>query len=204
MLEHVLRRLMAAGVTEVIINVHHFADQIADFLKNKSNFGIRIELSYEEQLLDTGGGLKKAGYFLDDSEPFFLHNVDIVSDIDLNKMHRGHVRNNPLATLAVMQRESSRFLLFDQKDNLCGWKALKSDQTVMLANTKGPIQDLAFCGIHVISPSIFEKFTERGAFSIISSYVRLAELGERILAFRADDYQWQDGGKLEDLRSAQK
>ncbi|MFQ5823485.1 MAG: NDP-sugar synthase, partial [bacterium] len=170
LLEIVLKRLVSAGVTEVIINVHHFANQIAEFLKAKANFGIRIELSYEEQLLDTGGGIKKTSYFFDDAKSFFVHNVDILSDIDLNKMYRYHVSHGGLATLAVNKRETSRYLIFDEEEKLCGWKSLKQNINEIVRPPIGETKLLGFCGIHVISPLLFEKMTEQGAFSIITCY----------------------------------
>lgn len=200
LLEIVLQRLISFGVSEVIINVHHFPSQIADFLKAKSNFRIRIELSYEEQLLDTGGGLKKVSYFFDDGQPFFVHNVDILSEIDLNKLYRQHVAKGCLVTLAVNKRKTSRYLIFDAEDKLCGWKSLQKNITVMTRTPKGKTTDLAFCGIHVISPRIFNMMTEQGAFSIVKTYLRLAGMGESILASRVDSYAWQDVGSLEKLQ----
>jgi NDP-sugar pyrophosphorylase family protein len=200
LLEIVLKRLIAVGVNEVIINVHHFPDQIADFLKARNNFDVHIELSYEEQLLETGGGLKHAAYFFDDGHPFFVHNVDVISDIDLKALYRQHLAGNCLATLAVNNRQTTRYLIFDENNLLCGWKSLKENKTVMTRTPRGKTLDLAFCGIHVISPDFFDKLTEQGAFSIIESYLRLAGLGERIAAFRADQYSWQDVGKLEDKK----
>ena len=128
LLEITLSRLRKFGVHEVIINVHHFADMIAEYLKTNDNFGMRIEISHEEVLLDTGGGLKKAaGFFLEDSsaldEPFILHNVDVISTIDLARMVRFHHEHRALATLAVQERESSRYLLFDQELRFCGRRA---------------------------------------------------------------------------------
>jgi NDP-sugar pyrophosphorylase family protein len=204
LLEIVLKHLLSLEITEVIINVHHFADQIVEFLKAKEYFGIHIEISYEEHLLDTGGGLKKAAYFFDDGQPFFVHNVDIISDIDLKMMFEWHLTHHCLATLAVNQRETKRYLIFDEDNQLCGWKSLQDSKTVMTRTPKGRIKDLAFCGIHTISPIIFDKLTETGSFSIVESYLRLAGEGEKIQAFRVDDYSWQDVGKLEQLQSLMK
>src|SRR6202521_5679752 len=118
LLEITLSRLRSFGVTEVIVNVHHFAEMILDYLKTHDNFGMRIEVSREEVLLDTGGGLKKAAwFFLEDStrldEPFLLHNVDVISTIDLRQMTQFHSDNTALATLAVQNRETSRYLFFN-------------------------------------------------------------------------------------------
>lgn len=200
LLEIVLKRLISAGVTEVIINVHHFADQIAEFVKAKEYFGVRIELSYEDQLLDTGGGLKNAAHFFSDGQPFIVHNVDVISNVDLQLMYQRHLTNNCLATLAVNHRETKRYLIFDEENLLCGWKSLRQDKSMVTRTPKGSTIKLGFCGIHVISPILFDKFIEEGAFSIFDSYLRLAGEGEQIMAFRVDDYDWQDVGKLEQLQ----
>ena len=206
MLEITLSRLRAFGIREVIINVHHFADMILDYLKANDNFGMRIEVSREEILLDTGGGLKKASYFFhEDSNgietPFILHNVDVISTIDLRHMAQFHTENHALATVAVQDRATSRYLLFDQQLQLCGRRS-GHDQKDELARSSPPAQALAFSGIHIISPRLFAMMIEEGVFSIVTTYLRLAACGERILAFRADDYYWRDLGRPDDLRQA--
>src|SRR5208283_5777856 len=123
LLELTLTRLSKFGIREVIINAHHFADRIFEYLNGRKNFGMKIEISREDVLLDTGGGLKKAAwFFLQDSqdEPFLLHNVDVLSNIDLGRMVRFHKEHEALATLAVQERKSSRYLLFDERGELCG------------------------------------------------------------------------------------
>jgi NDP-sugar pyrophosphorylase family protein len=311
LLEITLSRLRAFGVTEVIINVHHFADMVIGYLKSKNNFGMRIEISREDDLLlDTGGGLKKAArFFLEDSglahsgtqltndspqgtaepvptlsgavpksaensgalaheagglsrqaiyetsssqsdEPFLLHNVDVISTIDFRRMLQFHTENHALATLAVQSRESSRLLLFNDQLQLRGRRIAgketfipvpqgvipseardlllprgrpaapvppapseaapkaanchseRSEQSAFSESPAGrpePLQALAFSGIHVISPRLLPLLTEEGVFSIIDSYLRLAAQGEKILAFRADEYYWRDLGKPADL-----
>jgi len=206
LLEITLSRLLAFGIREVIINVHHFADAILDYLKTNDNFGMRVEVSREDVLLDTGGGLKKAAYFfLEDSnrsdEPFILHNVDVISTIDLRRMVQFHTENQALATLAVQDRETARYLLFDEQLKLCGRR--RSQETEFVRSSK-QVQALAFSGIHVISPRLFAMMIEEGVFSIITSYLRLAARGENILAFRADEYYWRDLGRPDDVvRAAQ-
>ncbi len=172
LLEIVLDRLRVFGIQEVIVNVHHFADMMVEYLNSKDNFGMRIEVSREEVLLDTGGGLKKAAWFFEGgSEPFILHNVDVISTIDLNHMTRYHAEHNALATLAVHDRPTSRPLAFDEALQLRG---------------RGP--GLAFSGVHVISPHLLPLLIEDGAFSIIDSYLRLGGTSERIsLAFAPTD-----------------
>jgi NDP-sugar pyrophosphorylase family protein len=204
MLEITLLRLRAFDIREVIINVHHFADMIVDYLKAHDNFGMHIAISREEILLDTGGGLKNAAYFfLENSrgseEPFILHNVDVISSIELPLMVKFHTENRALATLAVQGRETFRYLLFDEHFELCGRRSAR-DQKNELVRTPQAVEALAFSGIHVISPRLLGMMTEQGAFSIITSYLRLAALREKILAFRADAYYWRDLGTPENVQ----
>jgi NDP-sugar pyrophosphorylase family protein len=311
LLEITMTRLRSFGVNEVIVNVHHFADMVVDYLKSHNNFGMRIEISREDDLLlDTGGGLKKGSWFFlegsreatssegsesntkgvipsepgppaspvlaprggeardrgkmssllnsaqspnafaNPDEPFLLHNVDVISTIDLHRMLQFHNEHNALATLAVQSRASSRLLLFNYNLQLVGralpggkagnaavekgiipnevrdpGKAsaqLKRDQTLAaapvdchserseesasssnspLATCHSPLP-LAFSGIHIISPRLLPMLTEEGVFSIIDAYLRLASQGEKILAFRADEYYWRDLGRPADLSQA--
>jgi NDP-sugar pyrophosphorylase family protein len=204
MLEITLSRLRAFDVREVMINVHHFADMILEYLKANNNFGMRIEVSREEVLLDTGGGLKKAAYFfLEDGleTPFILHNVDVISTVDLRRMVQFHSDNQALATLAVQHRETSRYLLFDEHLQLCGRQSGHAQKSELLRSSH-KVQPLAFTGIHVISPRLFGMMIEEGVFPIITSYLRLAIGGGKILAFRADNYYWRDLGRPEDLIKA--
>lgn len=199
LLEITIARLRDFGVHDVIINAHHFADQIVQYLQAKNNFGINIEISREDVLLDTGGGLKKAAYFFQDSdEPFLLHNVDVISAIDLPRMVQFHDTHKALATLAVQDRKTSRYLLFDDESRLCGRKSGK-DGASEIVRPSPNLRPLAFCGIHVISPRLLEMLAEQGAFSIVASYLRLAGAGEEILGFQADEYYWRDLGTPENV-----
>ncbi|MDZ7291523.1 MAG: nucleotidyltransferase family protein [candidate division KSB1 bacterium] len=198
-LEIVLRRLINAGCTAVVINVFHFAEMIEDFLRAKGNFGIHLEISRESELLDTGGGLKKVAGFFDDGQPFFLHNVDVISNIDLNKMYRFHVEKAALATLAVQARTTGRYFLFDDNGMLCGWESVTANRQQWARKPMGRVERLAFNGIHVIAPAIFDKMSETGVFSINETYLRLAGAGEKILAFRTEEYYWRDIGRPEKL-----
>jgi mannose-1-phosphate guanylyltransferase len=216
LLEITLSRLRAFSVTEVIVNVHHFADMVVDYLKSNNNFGMRIEISREDVLLDTGGGLKKAAwFFLEDparrhsksgdssqmDEPFLLHNVDVISNIDLRRMLQFHKENEALATLAVQSRETSRPLLFDDHLQLCGRRAGRDHEPEIVRPSQHP-DPFAFSGIHVISSRLLPMLGEGGIFSIIPSYLRLSAQGEKILAFRADQYYWRDLGRPADLTQA--
>jgi NDP-sugar pyrophosphorylase family protein len=208
LLEITITRLRSFGIQDVIINVHHYADMVIDRLKAAGNLGMHIEFSREDILLDTGGGLKQAAWFLGGSsgakkdDPFILHNVDVISSIDLKRMVEVHKKNQALATLAVQERKSSRYLLFDEQAQLCGRRLVKEEKTEMVRQPQ-QMTELAFSGIHVISPRIFSLLTEEGAFSIVPAYLRLAARGEKIMAFRADKYYWRDLGRPEDIRQAE-
>jgi NDP-sugar pyrophosphorylase family protein len=211
LLEIALERLRVFGVREVIVNTHHHADMIDDYLKANNTFGMRIEISREDTLLDTGGGLRNAAWFFlenDQSalEPFIVHNVDVISNIDLGRMMLHHAEQEALATLAVQDRQSSRYLLFDEQGQLRGRSVERSaDSDESMADSirpPHPTKALAFSGIHVVSPRVFAEMHEDGAFSIVDCYLRLAAGGERIVAFRADDAYWRDLGRPESLIQA--
>jgi len=191
LLEITLSRLKTFGVRDVIINVHHFPDMIVEYLKANENFGMHIEISREEVLLDTGGGLKRASWFFQNNsdDPFILHNVDVITNIDLQRMLEFHVKHQPLATVAMQRRKTSRYLLFDTEGRLCG-KSPTPDPR---------FQSLGFSGIHVISPRLFSMMPNEEVFSIITCYVDLAARGERVLAFPADEYSWKDMGRPENF-----
>ncbi len=231
LLEITLARLRTFGVNEVIVNVHHFADQIVDYLAANQNFGMRIEVSREEALLDTGGGLKKAAWF------FLELGADASRAIPHSQRrcaqhHRSrgygefHRQHDALATIAVAQRPTSRPLLFDANGQLLGRGAANENLSarrhrkspdshiaaggVDAASTAGLetgatwLEVLAFAGIHVVSPRIFAELEENGAFSIIDAYVRLAKRDESILGFRADGAYWRDLGRFGDLIAAER
>ena len=207
LLEITLSRLRQFGVTEVIVNAHHFAEDIVSYLSGNNNFGMMIEVSREDVLRDTGGGLKKAAHFFlnnreSRNQPFILHNVDVISTIDLARMLAFHREQQALATVAVQDRKTSRYLLFDDAGQLCGRQSQDGKTEVVRASAN--LHSLAFCGIHVISPRLLDLITEDGVFSILRPYLRLAGAGERIVGFRADEYYWRDLGKVENLVQAEK
>ena len=206
LLEITLERLHTAGVHDVIVNVHHFADQIVNYLDIHNNFGMRVAISREDELLDTGGGLKRAAwFFLEDGarEPFVLHNVDVISTIDLARMAQFHSERNALATLAVQDRETSRPLIFDSDGQLCGRRVGRDGKVEMVRSVADPLSR-AFSGIHIISPDLLPRMTGEGAFSIIPTYLQLAGQGEKIIAFRADRYYWRDLGRPESIVRAER
>jgi mannose-1-phosphate guanylyltransferase len=208
LLEITLTRLRDFGIRDVIINVHHYADMVMDRVKAAGNFGMHIEFSREDILLDTGGGLKKAAWFLsgnasaDEQEPFILHNVDVISAINLQRMVEAHKKTKALASLAVQDRKTSRYLLFNDQLQLCGRQLVKEEKLEIVRPSQD-MTELAFAGIHVISPRIFPLLKEDGIFSIIPAYLRLAAQGEKIQAFRADEYYWRDLGKPESIQQAE-
>lgn len=206
LLEIVIRKLKAAGVDQIMINIHHFADQIIDFVRSKDNFQIRIEFSDErDQLLDTGGGIKKASWFFDNNEPFFVHNVDILSDINLKKLYQDHIQNNALATLFVSHRKTIRYLLFNKDNRLVAWintstGEIKPQQPC--PESIDSLQKMAFNGIHVISPKIFNYMDNwNGKFSIIDFYLSVASQ-ININAYTYPDVKMLDVGKIDSLNEA--
>lgn len=204
LLEHVILKLIAAGFDEIIVNVHHFPDQIIDFLKSNNNFGIRIEVSDERDfLLDTGGGIRKAAWFFDDGNSFLVHNVDILSTADLGALYHQHLRTNSLATLMVSRRDTFRYLLFNGDLRLKGWVNEKTGETKPIDLKKSQLYNkLAFSGIQVLSPQVFElmqKFEPR--FSIMDFYLENAS-EQLISGYVQQDYKMLDVGKLNILDEA--
>lgn len=190
------------GFDKIVINVHHFSEQVIDFLAENQNFGVEIHISDErELLLETGGGLKNAASLLTGDAPFLVHNVDILSNLDLNELYQAHIEANALSTLAVSTRNTSRYLLFDQKNRLTGWENVRTGEIREARPCKHPLQ-FAFSGIHIIDPRIFPLITEAGKFSIIDVYLRLAQNHE-IKAFEHDSSQWVDVGKPENISVAE-
>ncbi|MDP4201930.1 MAG: nucleotidyltransferase family protein [Bacteroidota bacterium] len=206
LLELVLQKLIASGFDEIIINVHHFADQIIDFVKQNNSFGVRIEISDErDALLETGGGIKKASWFFDDGEPFLVHNVDILSNIDLKELYDYHLSHNGIATVVVSNRDTARYLLFDNTLRLNGWTNIKTGEVrspfEMLDVSS--CQRLAFSGIHVISPKVFDLMRGwDGKFSVIDFYLDIAAK-ETIKAFVPENLKMIDVGKIDSLHDAE-
>jgi MurNAc alpha-1-phosphate uridylyltransferase len=165
------------GIREIVVNTHHFADQIEDFLNRNGNFGCRISISRErDEPLETGGGLLHAAPYLADSPlPFLVMNADILTDLDLGAIYRHHLERRPLVTLAVTRRKSSRNLLFDEDMVLSGWANQSSGETRIVHNRSGKtLQPFAFTCVHVVEPAIFPLIRQTGKFSIIDTYLDLA------------------------------
>lgn len=200
-LERAIRQLIKYNVTEIIINVHHFADQIIRFLKANDNFGVGIEISHEvNHPLDTGGGLKKAAWFFDDGKPFIVQNVDVITDINFNDMLSYHKNNGAIATLAILERESSRYLLFDEELYMCGWENIKTGEKVIPVN--GELKKYAFSGIHILSPEIFKYLQKEEKFSLINTYLELIQL-KKISGYIHSENFWFDIGDIKKLKNAE-
>ncbi|MEM6963662.1 MAG: nucleotidyltransferase family protein [Bacteroidota bacterium] len=202
LLEILIRKLKKQGVTDIIVNVHHHADQIIDFLKNKDRFNINIAISDERSLLlDTGGGLKKAADFFADGKPFIVHNVDILSNIDLKKMYDTHIQTKAVATLSTRHRATSRYLLFNKKNKLYGWMNIKTGKMILCRKKKGKLTLRAFSGIHIISPDLFDAMPDEEVFSIIDVYLAAAPY-QKIVGYPHEEDLWMDVGKPENINAA--
>jgi NDP-sugar pyrophosphorylase family protein len=205
MLQWNIEKLIAAGCNHLIVNVHHFPDQIVQFLQKHHNFGINIELSDEsDEILDTGGGLMKAAGLFRPDEPILAHNADVISDLDLTKLSQFHTEKGALATVVVRARNTRRYLLFDEYMRLRGWRNLDSGEIRMTEGYQpDELKPLAFSGIQMISPELFSRVKLSGKFSIIQVYLALASTG-RIVGYEDHAPVWMDIGKPDQLAEADK
>lgn len=202
MLERVARRLIDAGADRLIINTSHLAEQIERFVAERG-FGVDVRLSHEPgEPLDTGGALWHARAHFRADTPFFLHNGDVLTDLPLERMYAAHLESGALATLAVLPPAPERYLLFDDR-GLCGLARRHTGEEERVRATAGTVRRFEFAGVHVVSPEIFGRITERGAFSILWTYVRLARDAEAIVPFSAEGAKWVDIGSMEGLRRAE-
>ncbi|MBT8378114.1 MAG: nucleotidyltransferase family protein [Ignavibacteria bacterium] len=203
LLELQINKLKSAGFDKIIINIHHHAKMIKDFLNQNEDLGCDIEISDEtENLLDTGGGLKKASWFFSDNKPFLVHNVDVLSDINLVDLFHQHFRTDSLATLAVMERKSSRFLVFDEENKLAGWKNEIKGESKVVRKPIGQIKLLAFSGIQIINPKIFNYFPQKDVFSLVDFYLSAAT-EDKIDCCNHSGGKFLDLGKKESLQEAE-
>jgi NDP-sugar pyrophosphorylase family protein len=191
------------GVRDIIINVHHFADQIISFVNEFERPGLQLSISDEQDaVLETGGGLKKASWFFNNGEPFILMNADILTTMPLHEFIDFHYRNKGLVSLAVSKRESSRCFLFNAENQLCGWRNKLKNETKYSRNTEHDLVEMAFGGIHIINPAFFKYLTQEGKFSIVDTYLEVAKT-ETILGFDHSAYTLLDIGKPESLLLAE-
>ena len=203
LIEITIKKLIDSGISSIVVNVHHFADQIKLFLKSKNNFGIEIKISDESDLLlDTGGGLKKAAWFLENEKSFLVHNVDILTDFPLNKLFDAYNKSGKIAALAVQKRKSSRYFLFDEEKNLCGWQNIKTDETKITRSPIGELTQFAFSGIHAANSSILKLMPEQKVFSLVDFFLNIASQNQ-ITYFDHTGSTFIDLGKKENLLKAE-
>lgn len=197
LLDRNIQKMISFGIKHIVINTHHFGEQIHDYVK-RQNYNADIYFSDEnDELLDTGGGLLAAEKLFTKTTPILLHNVDIISDIDFKKGENELKKQNALSLICVSERQSSRHLLFDENTNLCG-RDNENNNTTTLIENRSPKYKYAFSGIHFIDPQIFDCFSMKGAFSIIDQYLEIAKQN-LILPFIHDASAWFDVGKIEQL-----
>ncbi len=203
LLEHVLVKIKQAGILEVVVNVHHFSQQIIDFLEEKQNFGISIQISDESnELLETGGGLRKALTLLGENEPILLHNVDILSNLNLSELITTHQATDG-ATLVVSKRNTSRYLLFDENMALAGWHNVKTNELRPSSVNWESLHALAFSGIQIVSPQLLSSMADMPKrFSIIDFYLKMMNTTP-IRAYIPSDYRMIDVGKIDTLNTAE-
>lgn len=204
MLERVAARLVDAGADRLIVNAHWLGDQVRAFVESRDGFGVETIVVREpgDAPLETGGGLRNAAPLLRREAPFFLHNVDVATDIPLAALYAAHAASGALVSLAVQLRDASRALLFDDQ-GLCGHTD-RAGTATLARPAVGEVEALGFTGIHVASPRLLDLMEETGAFSIIWPYLRLAGAGEALLPYRVDDASWVDIGTVERLREAER
>ncbi len=201
LLEIAINNLVRNGFDKIIINVHHFAEQVIYFI-GQNNFDADITISDErDKLLDTGGGLKKASQFFNDGKPFLLYNVDIISNLNLKTLYQANINSNSIATLTVRRRESSRYLLFNSENILCGWKNTNTGELISSCNID-LLDEFAFNGIHIINPEIFSLMPDDDVFSMIDLYLDIMR-DNKVIAHIDNDFFWLDVGTIESLKIAE-
>lgn len=193
MIEYAIKRLVDFGVNSIVVNTHHLANLMEDYF-SKKNFGVEIKLIYEKEILGTGGGIKNASQYLKDSGSFIVHNVDVISKIELKGMSDFHNSNSPIVTLAVKKRETKRPLIFDEEMNLVG--RLSENKSYRYREPVGREKYFGFCGIHILSSEIFNLIEEEGFFDIFTLYFRLVS-SKKIISYDVNKSFWEDVGKLD-------
>lgn len=198
LLQRNIEYLQTHGIKEVIVNVHHFANQILKAVDENNGWGSNITISDEtEKLLETGGGLKKAAWYFKNEENFVLLNVDILTDLNLSEMIQQHVELDPLATLAVSERETSRYFLFNQENELCGWRNIKTKEEKIVRN-EIELKQLAFSGIQVLNQKIFSRLLSEDKFSMVDVYLKNCSTN-KMMAYNHTGKVLIDVGKPESL-----
>jgi len=199
LIERAIRKLAAEGFDDIIVNVHHYAGMVMDFLSVLQLPDCRLTISDESsELLDTGGGVKKAEWFFG-QEPFLVYNVDVATHLDLGLLYRQHLETGSLATLAVSRRHTTRYLLFDSRMQMRGWENKEKGELLLTGGEASGLVSLAFSGIQVLSPRIFDYMPPQNKFSLISLYLTLCD-GHLITGYDHSGTFWMDLGKPESLR----
>jgi len=197
MIEYVITKLLSAGINNITINTHYFAEKVREFFQKK-DFGVRINITQEDEILGTGGGIKNSKLYLDGSGDFLVHNVDVVSGIDLMRLAEYHKTQNALATLAVKKRNTKRPLLIDSDNNLCG-RVIEGREEIL--TNKNCLTQTAFCGVYMFSDRIFKLFPEDKIFDIIPFLLNMVSKNEKIICYDIGIAEWKDIGKIKDLES---
>jgi NDP-sugar pyrophosphorylase family protein len=193
LLDLVVGKIKEAGFSEIIINIHHYPEMIIEHVQQKEQYGIRIAFSDEsDELLDTGGGIAKASWFFGD-QPFLVHNVDVLSSIDLGRLYRAHCESGAIATLAVMERITSRSLLMDERGFLKGWRDNRSGETILAGRGVEGLVPIAFSAIQVMDPGVFSLLPVERRFPLIPFYLSLAAK-RPVYLYRHDGDEWTDMG----------
>ena len=203
LLQRNIEYLQAYGVKDVVVNIHHFPEQIIKAINENNGWGSNVIISDESDVvLETGGGLVKARHLLDGDQPFFSLNVDILTNLDLNKLMTFHQEHKPLVTFGITNRKSSRVLLFDESSRLCGWKNLSTEET-KISIDKPNLKEMAYSCVVIYEPEIFSLIKQEGKFSIMDSYLDLAA-EHVILGYDHSGDKLVDVGKPESVAIAEK
>lgn len=202
LLQRNIEYLQQYGILDVVVNVHHFADQLIGAIRENNGWGSRVLISDErDAVLETGGGLKKASTLLN-TDPFVVINADILTDLNLGEMIAFHRRQHPLATLATRKRKTSRYFLFNEEQVLCGWRNTKTGEEIISRPGNYPLEERGFSGIHVISHQLLSLLHQQGKFGIVDVYLELSHQ-HIIRSFDHSESKFVDVGKPESVVTAE-
>lgn len=201
LLAYNLEFLAKQGVSEFIINTHHFSEKISEYLEANNNFGLNIKISHEEILLDTAGGLANARKYFGKNEDILLYNVDVISNIDISKLLAFHNKHKASATLAIRNRETSRYFLFNKNKELKGWINKNTDEVKSCEDNISDFNEFAFSGIHIINTDFIKDIKEE-KLSITPFYLQQA-CENTIIGYEHNNDYWFDCGKIETLKQAE-
>jgi NDP-sugar pyrophosphorylase family protein len=203
LLEFAIRKLLHHGFNDIIINIHHHPDMIIKYLEKNRNFGINISISDErDMLLDTGGGLKKVSSFFAGGEPFLVFNCDIITDLNLLTLYKYHIEHSAICTLAVRERDTSRYFIFDEENTLCGWWNKRTGEKKAVRWSGSKFKAKAFSGIQIINPGVLNLFPDKKVFSLVELYLLIAR-DYQIEGYDHTETKWADVGKADTLEQMQ-